>query len=430
MRSARYRQCAVLAVLAVVLLGGIRRAGAIEELETEEDISDLLPQRFLSATQAQNPARRQWAVLPEFGYGPDTGPLLGGKFTHRNLFGSETVADAEATFALNEQQSYSLLVAQPDLADGHLLLALRAKYNLDPERRFFGLGNNDQGPAPASVHEFQEAFGGLTLGWRPYPRLALNFTVALRNVRIRHGERLDGCEETDQQGNIVTLSPCPFTGDAFPDLPGVNGGEANRLALSLVWNGRDDIVRPTRGWRAILKVIHTNRALASDFQFTRYIADLGYLRALSHGRYVAGLRVDGEWIEAPPGDVPFWELAELGGEDTMRGFFPYRFLGKGRALMNGELRFLLTQFDFYKLWHVKLDGVVFGDGGRVFIDNSDLQDEFKLNSGLLSRIVSDFQYSYGGGVRIALGEALVARIDAGFSNEEIGLVYLSFGQTF
>jgi len=79
---------------------------------------------------------------------------------------------------------------------------------------------------------------------------------------------------------------------------------------------------------------------------------------------------------------------------------------------------------------VKVDGVLFGDAGRVFLDHSDVNNEFSLNSDIFDRIVSDFQYSYGAGVRIALAKALVARIDVGFSREETGLVYLSFGQTF
>jgi hypothetical protein len=99
-------------------------------------------------------------------------------------------------------------------------------------------------------------------------------------------------------------------------------------------------------------------------------------------------------------------------------------------LLNGELRFRITEFDFYDVWHVRLDGVLFGDGGRVFIDQNDIGDEFHLNQQIIERILKDFQYSYGGGFRIALSHALVARIDVGFSDEETGLVYLSFGQTF
>jgi len=42
----------------------------------------------------------------------------------------------------------------------------------------------------------------------------------------------------------------------------------------------------------------------------------------------------------------------------------------------------------------------------------------------------DMRFSYGGGVRFALGEATIARVDVGFSEEEKGLVYLVFGHTF
>jgi hypothetical protein len=45
-------------------------------------------------------------------------------------------------------------------------------------------------------------------------------------------------------------------------------------------------------------------------------------------------------------------------------------------------------------------------------------------------VVDDLKYSYGGGLRFALSRAIVARIDVGFSDEEKGLVYLSFGQAF
>ena len=141
----------------------------------------------------------------------------------------------------------------------------------------------------------------------------------------------------------------PFTQDQFPDLPGIHGGVVNPLALSVVWNSRDDVVRPTHGWLVILKVIHTNKALLSDFEFTRYVLDAGYLRAFRGGRQIVGLRVDGEYVAAPTSKIPFWELAELGGEDTLRGFFPHRFVGKGRGLLNGECRSYLSEFDFFDL---------------------------------------------------------------------------------
>jgi outer membrane protein assembly factor BamA len=407
------RAAAAFALVLLVLPGALP-APAIEELEAEEDISDLLPVQFPVERPPSETAKRQWAILPQVGYGPDTGPLAGVKFTHRNLRGVGVTFDVDGTYALRRQQSLALSLGSPHLFDDRLVFLVRTKYEFDPQREFFGLGNNNVGPDPASTHLFQEIGGAVTVGWRPFERVAFNFAIGARQVDIGRGERDDGT---------------PFTVDAFPDLPGIHGGIVVPIALSLVWNTRDSVMRPTRGWRLLLKVTHSNSNLLSDFEFTRFIGDAAYLRSFWDGRYVFGLRANGEYIDGPDEQVPFWELSELGGQDTLRGFFPYRFLGKSRVLLNGELRFRITEFDFFDIWRVHIDGVVFGDGGRVFIDKDELKDEFKLGD-IVGNIIHNFQYSYGGGFRFKLSEALVARVDVGFSDEYTGLVYLSFGQTF
>jgi len=396
-----------------LLLAVATPAAALERLGAEETIADLLPARFPNVS-ASGMKERRWALLPEFGYAPDTSVLAGAKFVDRDLFDSGTTIDLEGTYALNGQQSINLSVGSPHLLNNRLLLLLRAGYDFDPQREFFGLGNSDV-DGPVSTHLFQNLQGELAVGWRPFPRLSLNLEIGIRQVDIRHGER---------KGDL------PFTPVAFPDLPGVDGGVVNPIALSLVWNTRDNIVRPTHGWRVLLKALHTDKALFSDFEFSRFFFDAGYLRSFNHARQIVGLRVNGEYIEGPTHEIPFWELCELGGPDTLRGFYPHRFVGKARVLLNLELRSRLVEFDFRDLWHVRIDGVVFGDTGRVFLDNNDINDEFHLNQDIVGRVFADFRYSYGPGLRIALSHALVARIDAGFSKEEKGLVYLSFGQTF
>src|SRR5581483_5003336 len=275
--------------------------------------------------------------------------------------------------------------------------------------------NNDVGPDEVSTQLYEQTDGELVLGWRPWNRVAVNASVGLRHVHIGRGDRDDGT---------------PFTVDAFPRLPGIAGGLVNPIAVSLVWNSRDDVVRPTRGWRAIVKVSHTDRALLSDFEFTRYLVDVGYLYPFRGGRHVIAVRLNGGFIDGPRRDVPFWELERLGGDDTLRGYFPRRFLGSQRVLGNLEYRARLFEFPFRDLWQVRIDGAVFGEAGRVFTSSSNLKNEFALNRDLIQRVAQDLKYSYGGGVRIALSEALVARIDVGFSDEEKGLVYLAFGQAF
>jgi outer membrane protein assembly factor BamA len=431
------RRWAIGALGLVVLLVASLPSGAIEQLEVEEDISDLLPTKFPGEARPNDTESRPWALLPQFGYGPDSGFLFGAKFAHRDLGAMRLAVDVDGTYAVEEHQNLALSIATPHIYDDRLLFVFRLKYHFDPQRDFFGLGDNklldcsgtfspeclcdpDQPGypdcprgGPFSTHAFRDIGGALTIGWRPFERVAFNFAVGLREVQIRRGRRRD---------------EIAFTVDKYPDLPGIEGGIVNPVVASLVWNTRDEVTRPTRGWRVILKVIQANHAF-SDFKFTRFIADAGYLRSFDRARYVVGLRVNGEWVESRQA-APFWELTELGGEQTLRGFFPHRFVGKSRILLNGEFRGHISTFDFRRLWHVRIDGVLFGDGGRVFVNRDDLHDEFHLDAEIIERVLQDFQYSYGCGLRIALSEALVAKIDVGFSNEETGLLYLSFGHMF
>jgi outer membrane protein assembly factor BamA len=407
------------ALVATLLLLPLLRPGrsdAIDRLEADETVSQLLVTRP-SDVAPETAATRRWALLPQLGYGPDTGAVAGLKFTDRDLLDSGATLDLDGVYATEGQQSYAVTLGSPFLVDNRILLLTRAYYFLDPQREFFGLGNNDQGSDPASTNAIEDFGGWITLGWRPLERLAFDLQLGARHVRISNGKR---------KGNT------PFTPERFPDLTGIDGGLVVPLGLSLVWNNRDDLLRPTRGWRTILKVLHANPAWGSDFELTQFIVDLGYLRSFFDDKIVLALRLNGEYIDAPDGsaDIPFWELTELGGDDTLRGFFPYRFLGTSRVLLNAEVRFPIVDFDFFGLWQVDLDGVAFADSGRVFISDSDLREEFSPDDQLLSRILSDFQYDYGGGLRIKLSDALVARIDVGFSDEETALLYLEFGQTF
>jgi outer membrane protein assembly factor BamA len=400
----------------LLLLLAAASARAITGIGQEEDVADLLVTRSEEYGEEEAEGRR-WAILPQVGYGPDTGPLGGLKFTHRNLLGSGVTFDVEGDYSLNQQQSLGVTVGAPDVfGDGRFLAMLSADYGLDPQRDFFGLGNNDVGPDPASTHEERDVGGELTLGWRPFRgRLAVAASVGIRHVDVKRGDR-DG--------------DTPFTVDAFPELPGIEGGFVNPIGLALVYNGRDDLIWPTRGWRIIAKVSHTNRELKSDFEFTRVVLDVGYLYGFFGGRHVLGARLSGGFIDGPARDVPFWELTELGGDDTLRGFFPRRFLGQGHALVNLEYRVKLFAFDFFDIWRVQVAAAAFGDAGRVFVHRGDLDEEFDLSNEIIDRLGENIRYSYGAGLRFVVSRALIARVDVGFSEEETGLVYLQFGHTF
>jgi len=401
-------------LLSALLLLVASPAAARENLSTEGLLSDVIQQATMEEEGAIERSQG-WAALPQVGYSPEKGPNGGIKFTDRSATPERLMIDIEGSYAAEGQRNASLAVVAPHFFGDNLIAALEARYSFDPAKEFFGLGNNEVGPDPLSTHEFRLLSAVGTLAARPLPRVTLALSGGVTDVRIRRGG-LEGSR--------------PSTVEGFPDLVGIRGGQTNPISFSIVYNNREEITRPTRGWSLTAKVQHVNRQLGNDFHFTRYIFDGSYLYPLMTRSQVIGLRIGGEFLDSKRRRLPFYELSSLGGAQDLRGFFDERFLGRSRVMINGEYRLKLFDFDFYEIWRVRVDGVVFGDMGRVFLNDSDLTNEFKVDRELLPRLFQDFRYSYGGGTRIALGEAILARIDVGFSDEEKGLVYLTFGHMF
>ncbi len=392
-------------VLALMTGGplGVAYATPENDLDPENMVSDSLPSRPQPETADGEQRGLPFAVLPQVGYGPDTGPKVGVKFEGRDLFGGTTFGDVNVLVALQRQQKARVTVGNTEL--GPFMLFGTVGWYTDPAVEFFGLGNNEIGPEELSNHSMRRLRTGFTLAYRVLRPLALVLTGFYRDTNVANGSSDDS----------------PSTQRFAPGLPGVHGAPSNYLAAALVYNSRDELVRPTQGWELIVKYLNADHALFNrDTDYQKLIFDVSYMHPLVWRRQVIAIHGNTEVVFGDEEDIPFFELSSLGGDDTMRGYFPQRFLGKGSALLNAEYRLKLVDFNFRKLWDVTIDGVGFGDVGRVYNDGEDF----------VEHPFDHIRYSYGGGIRIGLSSGLVARIDAGFSPEEHGLIYLTFGHTF
>ena len=354
-----------------------------------------------------------WGILPEAGYSPDQKLNGGVKFTGRDLGPHDLTLDMELNAAMGKQLGLDASFLAPKVMGGRAINLDEYHYYLSPDKAFFGLGNNHV-TSPLSVHSIQRQRALATLAFHAARNLLLAVSAGPRQTKI-----------------APTAPPqsVPSTLTAFPGLAGISGGRTNPLILSFVYNDRVSVTRPTEGLSAIGAVEHVNQNLANDFHFTRFTLAASYLFPLTRDQ-VLGFNVSGETIEGHSRAIPFFELASLGGANDMRGFFPDRFLGRSSIVFNAEYRAKLAAFPFRHLWDVQIDGVLFSDVGRVFITGSDDSREFRIAEKSLPGLFDEFRYSYGTGLRIALGEAILARLDVGFSNEQTGLVYLVFGHTF
>ncbi len=92
--------------------------------------------------------------------------------------------------------------------------------------------------------------------------------------------------------------------------------------------------------------------------------------------------------------MPFYYMPTLGGGDRLRGFREGRFTDNNSLLLTAEYR--------WEAWW-PLDMALFVDAGQVADDESDL--------------TKNLEVTYGFGFRFHNTEAVVFRLDFGFSDE-------------
>jgi hypothetical protein len=192
------------------------RATPESDIDPENLISDSLPSR--PETNESEGRRLPFAVLPQVGYGPESGPKVGVKFEGRDLWGGATVADVNVLVALKRQQKAKINVGNTDL-DGFMIFGTAAWY-MDPAVEFFGLGNNDVGPDELSNYQMRRARLGLTVGYRILRKFAVVGTVFWRDTNVSNGHDDD----------------TPSLQRFAPGLPGVHGAQSNHLSAAVVYN--------------------------------------------------------------------------------------------------------------------------------------------------------------------------------------------------
>lgn len=149
----------------------------------------------------------------------------------------------------------------------------------------------------------------------------------------------------------------------------------------------------------------------------------GYIPVLSDKTSIA-LRSYTE-LKDPKGgsQIPFYDLAALGGRSYLRGFRDFRFRGNNLQLFSGELRRTVWTREEGR----GLDVLAFGDLGQVWGDHRSRTDPSIIpNQDFASR---NWKTGFGGGLQYRYSRGLAARVEVGASNERT-LVYFSLSRGF
>jgi outer membrane protein assembly factor BamA len=223
----------------------------------------------------------------------------------------------------------------------------------------------------------------------------------------------------------VLFDPCetPLFQIGAPPPDGTRSVGVAGIDLSVLRDGRDSPLNPTRGSFLSLNVLVAPQRLGSDFDFTREFAQLSLTRPLgrspmtwAHG-YRFGL------IQVLGGQrLPFDDLFKAGGPNSIRGF---EIDGVGPRGTNdlplgGEAVVVVNQELRYRNARTGLGAALFWDAGQVYAKVRDIDFDLRHAVGVGLRYDSPL-----GLLRFDVGFPLARRADENVYRFNFGL-----GQAF
>ena len=262
----------------------------------------------------------RWTWFPIIAFAPETSLQLGAL----NVVTFESDEDGEArrssiftalAFTLKKQV---LVAVGPNLYfDGETWgLEIDVGFNWFPDT-FWGVGADS--PDAAEEDFTRRALGLETVFTR-------QVDGGFRAGVVFQGTRMDITEEKDE-GLIASGA-----------VPGHDGGIWYGAGPVVMWDTRDSNFAPRRGARHRVSAVRFADAVGSDFDFTRFVADLRtyYSVAPTHQFALQLLAV------ALTGAPPFQAMAALGGGESMRGYYGGRYRDRHLVAAQAEYRFPLA----------------------------------------------------------------------------------------
>ena len=326
--------------------------------------------------------------VPLYSYSTEAGNTFGlAKFNLFDLSKKDTVSKPSklsevVTFSSKGRVNASVTTELVFHQNKYVILSY-INYKKQPEY-IFGIGND---VTKATQEQVQ------------YERIKF-FTTALMQVKkdFYVGVPLD-------VANYYNIKPDSNSFLIRDSVTGVNGGFSFGTGLAAAYDTRDNRYNP-HGGAYILGIITFHPEWLGAYQFTKFELDVRkYFNPWK--KHVIALQAT---TTAASGDVPFYELALLGGDKQMRGYYQGAY--RDKVLVDGQVEYRMP------VW--KIFGVTGWLGtGRVAGSYSELSfDGFKL--------------SYGAGIRVKVDSKhnTNLRLDFGFGPDGISGTYINFAEAF
>ncbi len=247
---------------------------------------------------------------------------------------------------------------------------------------FYGIG-----PLPGEREVFSVNF----------PRLRLNALYRLqKNIYTGFRYWMDDY-------NVVKVAEGGLL--AARNIAGSEGSFISGLGPVFIYDSRDHLFSPQKGWNIELAAFYNGPLLGSDFDFSKWNIDVARFFS-NRWDHVWALNAYGEFTF---GNVPFNQLSQLGGSKRMRGYYEGYLRDHHYWVLQGEYRLPI-------FW--RFGGVLFGGLGGVAPRIRDFKGkEATYHAGLGLRILIDRKEKFN------------LRVDYAFGKNSSGF-YLTVGEAF
>jgi outer membrane protein assembly factor BamA len=320
-------------------------------------------------------------------------------------------------FTTRGRRDVTLFLDAPHLLPGDWRLDAQVAREQQITAPYYGIGNNTENlaSATAGANPYYYRFGRTVIRANAdfqhsvgFPALRVLLGVATRNADVKTVPFDSGTTLLAQQtvkGNLPTV-------------------KARLARVGLVFDTRDKEIGTEHGNWSELLVQRAGRTLGGDQVFTRITGTVRQYIPLASSLTLAE-RVVLQNVHGDPAvseifvvQSSFRDDEILGGATSIRGIPKNRYVGKGVAFSNSELRWAATTFDVAGR-SARLILSAFADAGRVWTDGLDI-----------SQVGSDLHVGYGGGARVAVGPSLVIAADVGHSSQSTAAIYIGLGYLF
>ena len=190
------------------------------------------------------------------------------------------------------------------------------------------------------------------------------------------------------------------------EVTGLHGGTDVGIGAAAALDSRDNRYNAYKGELLLATVLFYPDWLGSSFQFARVEIDARkYYNPWF--RHVIAIQATTTYTS---GDVPFYDLAQLGGEDRMRGY--YKGALRDKVLVDAQIEYRMP------VW--KIFGIT------TWIATGRVADQYKNVS------LDGFRLSFGGGIRVRVDTKnnTNLRLDMGFGPGGVSGFYFNFAEAF